>query len=42
MSDHAVPGCDRGVNLVQSGGGEGTSCIGCAGGYGAIYCFAAD
>jgi len=42
LSDHAVPGCDKGANLVQNGGGEGTSCIGCAGGYGAIYCFAAD
>lgn len=41
MSDHPVRGCGRGANLVQNGAGEGT-CIGCSGGYGAIYCFAAD
>lgn len=41
MSDHAVRGCGRGANLIQNGAGEGT-CIGCSGGYGAIYCFAAD
>lgn len=41
ISDHAVRGCGRGANLTQNGPGEGT-CIGCSGGYGAIYCFAAD
>jgi hypothetical protein len=39
LSEHSVPGCAPGVNLrdntVMSG-----NCIGCNGGYGAIYCFA--
>ena len=33
-----VPGCAAGVNL--GGGDLGTLCVGCKGGYGAIYCFA--
>jgi hypothetical protein len=33
-----VPGCAAGVNL--GGGDKGTLCVGCKGGYGAIYCFA--
>jgi len=38
---HSAPGCAPGVNLVQTGGGfGGESCVGCSGGYGAIYCFA--
>jgi hypothetical protein len=38
MSDHTAPGCAAGVNTgSQNGTG---SCVGCAGGYGAIYCFA--
>ncbi len=41
LSDHTVRGCDKGANLLQNGPGTGT-CVGCAGGYGAIYCFAAD
>ena len=40
-SDHTLRGCDKGANLIQNGAGEGT-CIGCSGGYGGIYCFAAD
>ena len=39
MSDHALRGCGKGANLLQNGAGEGT-CIGCSGGYGALYCFA--
>mgnify|MGYP003632091246 CR=1 FL=1 len=39
VSDHAVRGCGKGANLIQNGAGEGT-CIGCSGGYGALYCFA--
>jgi hypothetical protein len=38
-SDHGLRGCDKGANLLQNGAGEGT-CIGCSGGYGALYCFA--
>lgn len=40
MSSHSVPGCAAGAVLTQMGGGFG-DCVGCAGGYGAIYCFAA-
>jgi hypothetical protein len=39
LSDHPARGCGKGANLIQNRAGEGT-CIGCAGGYGAIYCFA--
>jgi hypothetical protein len=39
MSDHPLRGCGKGANLLQNGPGEGT-CIGCSGGYGAVYCFA--
>jgi hypothetical protein len=39
MSDHPLRGCGKGANLIQNGPGEGT-CIGCSGGYGALYCFA--
>ena len=39
ISDHPVRGCAPGVNLIQNGGGVG-NCVGCGGGYGAIYCFA--
>lgn len=39
LSDHPLRGCTPGVNLLQNGPGTGT-CIGCSGGYGAIYCFA--
>jgi hypothetical protein len=38
-SAHTAPGCAAGVNLADNGAGSG-SCVGCAGGYGAIYCFA--
>ena len=38
LSDHKLRGCGKGANLEQNGGGEG-NCIGCGGGYGAIYCF---
>lgn len=41
MSDHAIRGCGKGANLIQNGPGTGT-CVGCSGGYGAVYCFAAD
>jgi len=39
ISDHPLRGCGKGANLLQNGSGSGT-CIGCTGGYGAIYCFA--
>ena len=39
VSDHATRGCSKGANLIQDGPGTGT-CIGCGGGYGALYCFA--
>ena len=39
VSDHPARGCSKGANLIQNGAGEGT-CIGCSGGYGALYCFA--
>ena len=39
ISDHAVPGCLPGVNLIQNGAGTG-DCIGCSGGFGGFYCFA--
>lgn len=39
LSDHPLRGCGKGANLIQNGPGEGT-CIGCSGGYGALYCFA--
>ncbi len=38
---HPMRGCAPGVNLVQDGPGEG-DCVGCSGGYGAIYCFALE
>jgi hypothetical protein len=37
LSDHGVPGCGKGALIVQ---GFGEGCIGCTGGYGALYCFA--
>jgi hypothetical protein len=39
IADHTVRGCAPGVNLVQNGPGVG-DCVGCGGGWGAIYCFA--
>lgn len=39
MSDHTESSCAAGVNLIQNGGGDGSS-IGAGGGYGGIYCFA--
>jgi hypothetical protein len=36
---HTLRGCAPGVNLQQDGPGSG-DCVGCSGGYGAIYCFA--
>ena len=39
VSDHGLRGCGKGANLIQNGAGTGT-CIGCTGGYGAMYCFA--
>jgi hypothetical protein len=36
---HRMRGCAPGVNLQQNGPGMGT-CVGCGGGWGAIYCFA--
>ncbi|MBT6178039.1 MAG: hypothetical protein HOI23_12390 [Deltaproteobacteria bacterium] len=38
LSDHKLRGCGKGANLEQNGGGVG-NCIGCSGGYGALYCF---
>ncbi|PTL81872.1 hypothetical protein [Vitiosangium sp. GDMCC 1.1324] len=40
LSDHQVPGCAPGVNLSQTGPGDGTASVGGGGGYGGIYCFA--
>ena len=37
---HTVPGCAAGVQLKQTGSGQGTDHVGGAGGYGGIYCFA--
>lgn len=39
VSDHQLRGCGKGANLENNGPGSG-SCIGCSGGYGAVYCFA--
>ena len=39
ISDHPVRGCGKGANLADDGPGTG-NCVGCNGGYGAIYCFA--
>lgn len=39
VSDHPVRGCAPGADLEQNGAGTG-NCVGCNGGYGAIYCFA--
>ena len=38
ISARRAPGCAAGYNL--GGGDKGTYCVGCKGGYGAIYCFA--
>ena len=38
ISDHGVAGCAPGAVIVQ--GRPGGDCIGCNGGYGALYCFA--
>ena len=38
---HRMRGCSPGVNLLQNGPGEG-DCVGCGGGWGAIYCFALE
>jgi hypothetical protein len=40
MSAHTVPGCEAGIELEQTGGGQGTLTVGGAGGYGGLYCFA--
>lgn len=40
LAAHPVPGCAPGIAGAESG--EGGNCIGCAGGYGALYCFAVD
>jgi hypothetical protein len=38
---HPAAGCSAGVHLEQTGpAAPGDTCVGCAGGYGAIYCFA--
>jgi hypothetical protein len=39
MSSHPLRGCAAGINLEQNGPGSG-DCVGCAGGYGGLYCFA--
>lgn len=41
LSDHSFRGCGKGANLIQNGPGT-EDCIGCSGGYGALYCFAAQ
>jgi hypothetical protein len=40
LSDHNLRGCAPGVELRQTGGGQGENFIGASGGYGALYCFA--
>ena len=41
MSEHQAPGCMPGTPTANPGDGTGTAeCVGCAGGYGGIYCFA--
>jgi hypothetical protein len=37
ISEHQAPGCAAGVSEIATSGGL---CVGCAGGYGGIYCFA--
>lgn len=39
-SDHRAPGCARGYAFDDSNLPADGFCVGCAGGYGAIYCFA--
>jgi hypothetical protein len=39
-SDHTAPGCVPGLDKTLGGSGTG-ACVGCSGGYGGIYCFAA-
>ncbi|MDX2093842.1 MAG: hypothetical protein SFX73_38770 [Kofleriaceae bacterium] len=39
IQSHRMRGCAPGVNLQQNGPGFG-NCVGCGGGWGAIYCFA--
>lgn len=41
IRSHTLRGCAPGVNLVQNGPGSG-HCVGCGGGWGAIYCFALE
>lgn len=41
IAAHRMRGCAPGVNLVQDGPGDGF-CVGCGGGWGAIYCFALE
>ena len=41
IAAHRMRGCSPGVNLMQNGPGEG-DCVGCGGGWGAIYCFALE
>lgn len=38
ISDHPIPGCGKGAVITQ--GMNNNTCIGCSGGYGALYCFA--
>ncbi|MGB0588083.1 MAG: hypothetical protein ACPGU1_00245 [Myxococcota bacterium] len=40
IAAHTVPGCNAGIELEQTGGGQGTLTVGGAGGYGGLYCFA--
>jgi hypothetical protein len=40
IESHRAPGCAPCVALIQTGAGMGTDCVGGAGGYGGIYCFA--
>ena len=35
--NHKLRGCGKGGILLQNGPGEG-NCVGCTGGYGALYC----
>ncbi len=40
LSDHSLRGCAPGVEVRQTGGGQGLDFIGASGGYGGLYCFA--
>ncbi|MBN1606554.1 MAG: hypothetical protein JW940_07960 [Polyangiaceae bacterium] len=40
ISEHELPGCAPGMHLADEDAAGPAGCVGCAGGYGAIYCLA--